>query len=179
MTWNYVPGEFPELTRREYQRLVALAKRRLVGREHHADDVVSLAILKWVRISPARRRVARIEQVIKSEAYSLIRSERRARERDTRAVGDRSSPLGGSARAHTDQDLAELRLALSTAGRQTGIELSAEDIEVFELINAGYNLSEIVRKTGLSRHTVRSSRLRLQHLIRATLNEPTTEPSPT
>ena len=176
MTWKeHIPGEFPDISRGEYQRFVALAKRRLVGFEHHAEDVVSQALMKWTRISASRRGVARLEQVIKSEAYSFLRSERRSRDRDTRVFADPSLPAAGPSRPHNDHDVVLLRLAIAETSRRVGISLTTEDVEVFELLNAGYNLSDIVRLTDLSRHNVKSSRRKLQELISRTLLEPTAD----
>ncbi|MGI9614219.1 MAG: hypothetical protein ACR2QO_15010 [Acidimicrobiales bacterium] len=164
------PGQFPE--RFDYARLVSLAKRRLGGLEHHAEDVVSLALMKWARISTDRRGVARIEQVIKTEAYSFIRSERRARDRDTRAVNDRGLVIGGTERPHSDYDIVVLREALAETIRKTGATVTAVDLEVFELLVAGCSPSDIVRRTDLTRHQVRRSRLAWQELLRRTLAEP-------
>lgn len=176
MSWKeHIPGEFPDISRAEYQRFVALAKRRLVGFEHHAEDVVSQALVKWTRISASRRGVARLEQVIKSEAYSFIRSERRYRDRDTRVFADRSSPVAGSSLPHNDNDVVLLRLALAETSERAGIAITTDDVEVFELLIAGYSLSEIVRETGLSRHSVKSSRRKLQELLSRTLCESTAD----
>jgi len=177
MTWrNQIPGQFPDITQREeYQRLVALARRRLVGFEHHAEDVVSLAMMKWARISADRAGIARLEQVIKSEAYSMIRSERRAKERDTRAYVDRSSPIGGATRPHTDQDMVLLRRALAETIASSGMVIRAQDLEVLELLMAGLSISDIVRRTGISRYQVKSSRETLRNLLRRTLTEPATD----
>ena len=176
MTWKeHIPGEFPDISRAEYQRFVALAKRRLGGLEHHAEDVVSQALIKWTRISASRRGVARLEQVIKSEAYSLVRSERRFRNRDTKVFSDRSSSVAGSGRHHVDHDVVLLRLALADTSKRAGIGLTTDDVEVFELLIAGYSLSDIVRETGLTRHKVKSARRKLQELISRTLLEPTAD----
>ena len=170
------PGKFPDISRRgDYARLVALAKRRLVGLEHHAEDVVSLALMKWARISADRRGVARIEQVIKTEAYSFIRSERRSRERETRAHADRSLPTDGSARPHSEHEAMLLRRSLVETSRRAGVPITATDIEVLELLLVGFSPSDIVRRTDLTRHRVRASRRKWQDLLRRTMAEP--EPS--
>ncbi len=167
------PGEFPDISQpADYARLVALARRRLVGFEQHAEDVVSLALIKWARIPADRRGIARIEQVIKSEAYSFLRSERRARERDTRSVSDRSLAVGATSRAHTAQDAVELRQALAETIRSSGVTVTATDVEVFELLLSGLSPSDIVRRTSLTRHQVRKSRKLWQKLLRRTLAEP-------
>ena len=177
MTWkDQIPGQFPDISKREeYQRLVALARRRLVGFEHHAEDVVSLAMMKWARISAERAGIARLEQVIKSEAYSMIRSERRAKERETRVFDDRSSPLGGSTRPHTDQDMVLLRRALAETIASSGLVVTVQDLEVLELLMAGLSISDVVRRTGISRYQVKRSRETLQILLRRTLTEPAAE----
>ena len=66
---SFRPGEWPRLTAKDYRDLVRLAERRLVGYEHLAEDVVSRTLIKWASISTEKRGVARIEQVIKTEAY--------------------------------------------------------------------------------------------------------------
>jgi hypothetical protein len=166
------PGKFPDISKRaEYARLVALAKRRLVGLEHHAEDVVSLALIKWSRISSERRGVARIEQVIKTEAYSLIRSERRARDRDTRAHADRSLNATGSVRPHNDHDAVLLRRSLVETSLREGVVLRSVDLEVLELVLAGFSPAEIVRRTDLTRHQVRRSRRTWQDLLRRSMIE--------
>ncbi len=158
---------------------MALAKRRLVGFEHHAEDVVSLAMMKWARIAPNRGTVARIEQVIKTEAYSFLRSEQRARDRDTKAFGDRALPIAGTARPHSDQETVLLRRALAETCRRERAAIRARDIEVLELLLAGFSLSEVVRRTGFTRHQVRTSQKVWQDLLRKTISEPTADRSPT
>lgn len=167
------PGEWPDISERsDYQRLVSLARRRLVGFEQHAEDVVSLAMMKWARISADRRGIARIEQVIKTEAFSFLRSERRARERDTRAVADRSSALSPDARPHTDQEAAVLLRILLETSRDEGISITALDIEVLHLLLSGYKAAEIVRRTRFSRHQVRTSRQKWQVVLKKAGLEP-------
>lgn len=175
MTKKELP-QFPD--RLDHARLVALAKRRLGGLDDHAEYVVSLALMKWARISADRRGVARIEQVIKTEAYSFIRSERRSRERDTRAVNDRGLAIGGTGRPYSDYDLVVLRNALAETIQRMGATVTAGDIEVFELLVEGFSPSEIVRRTDLTRHQVRRSRLLWQELLRTTLSTPNLSQSP-
>jgi DNA-directed RNA polymerase specialized sigma24 family protein len=173
------PGRFPDISKRsDYARLVALAKRRLVGLEHHAEDVVSLALIKWAKISSDRRGIARIEQVIKTEAYSFIRSERRARERDTRAHTDRSLTTDGQDRPHNEHEAVLLRRSLAETSKREGITITDVDREVFELMLVGFRPSEIVRRTDLTRHQVRRSRQMWQQLLRRTISEPAASRSP-
>ncbi len=178
MTWEEQRAErFPDLTRKgEYQRLVALARRRLIGLEHHAEDVVSRAVMKWATIRPETRALARIEQIIKTEAYSLIRSERRARDRDTRAATDRALSGGGSARPHTDQEVAVFRHSIVEAIEAAQIPVGRQDLEVLELLLAGYSVAEITRVAGLSRYQVRQAQQRWRTILGA-LIEPVTEPT--
>lgn len=168
---------FPDILKRgEYQRLVALARRRLVGLEHHAEDVVSQAMIKWANIRPERRAVARIEQIIKTEAFSLIRSERRWRNRDTRATGDPTNPIAGNSRTFTDQEVVVFRQTIAEAIKRTEVPVTRQDLEVLELLMAGFSLSDIVRRTGMTRYQVRRSQGRWKVILR-TLNEPATAPT--
>ncbi len=158
-----LPGEWPDPTEWGYERLVRMARRRLVGYEHLAEDVVSQALMKWSRIAPSKSRVARIEQVIKSEAYSMIRSEQRRRDRETRVVHDRSSSRhhgGSSLDGHDpgDQALCVLRQALIATCKREQIRVTAIDTEVLELLFGGCSPAEVARITGLSRYKVRRSR---------------------
>ena len=172
------PGRFPDMSNRaDYARLVALAKRRLVGYEHHAEDVVSLALMKWARIPADRRAVARIEQVIKTEAYSFLRSERRWRERDTRSVTDRSLAVGLRAEPTTTRKpCCSAGLWRRRFGR-SGTTITATDVEVFELLLVGFSPSDIVRRTSLTRHQVRKSQQLWRQLLQRTLAEPAPSPS--
>ena len=87
---EFKAGTWPALTRSAYSRLVQLAKCRLVGYEDHAEDVVSQVLIKWSALPPDRASVARIEQVIKTEASSWRRSEQRLHARERRAAADRA-----------------------------------------------------------------------------------------
>ncbi len=165
---QHQPGKWPDLSEpQEYRRLVALARRRLIGHEHHAEDVVSRAVIRWYAMSAEKNGVAQIEQVIKSEAYSLLRSERRARNRDTASLTDRGLGRGDGDRAMIDPDIVVLRRAIAHYCVANGIVLGASDVEVLELLFAGYSMAEIMRTTNLSRYEVKSSRALWRRILRA------------
>lgn len=151
------PGQWPHFGPAEYRRLIRLAKRKLAGNDHLAEDVVQRAVIKWTTISADNER-ARIEQVVKTEATSALRSELRARERDTRATCDRSFSKDASQSSQAERDLRLLRLALAQAAAREGIPLTSADAEVLELLFAGSTITETVRLTGLPRSLVRRSR---------------------
>lgn len=165
---QHQPGKWPDLSEpQEYRRLVALARRRLVGHEHHAEDVVSRAIIRWYAIPAEKGGVAQIEQVIKSEAYSLLRSEGRASNRDTAAFRDRGLALGDCYRATVDPDIVVLRRAIAHYCHEAKISLDASDVEVLELLFAGYSMAEIVRTTKLTRYDVKRSRALWRRILNA------------
>ena len=166
-TPDHIPGQWPELTDDEYRRLVRLAKRRLVGHHHHAEDVVSRAIIRWRDLPAAKQGVARIEQIIKSEAYSLLRSEHRSRLREQKSIHDRSSP-GNDAHGNDIGELGLVRQMLADACRQQHFTPTVADIEVIELLFAGYRIADIVRVTGLSRYEVKRSRERWRRILHVT-----------
>lgn len=166
-------GEWPDPNDWGYERLVSLARRRLVGHEHLAEDVVSLALMKWSKIPRSKSSVARIEQVIKSEAFSMLRSEQRRRERESRVAHDRSSHrhFGDVGRDDTDPDdqaLCELRQALVATCKREKIAITAIDIEVLELLFSGCSPAEVARLTGLSRYRIRRSRHRWASVLAKT-----------
>jgi len=160
------PGEWPDISRRgEYQRLVKLAKRRLVGHEHHAEDVVSRALIKWSMIPSGKASVARIEQVIKSEASSVLRTELRSRQRDTRAVHDPALPTGSTCSRSEGHELRLLRRAAAEVCKREDIHLTTADVEVFELLLIGHSLADVARVTLLSRHQVRRSQRKWRRIL--------------
>ncbi|MEM8925742.1 MAG: hypothetical protein AAGD35_19745 [Actinomycetota bacterium] len=146
-----------------YQRLVRLARYRLRGHEHHAEDVVSRAVLKWRHLPADQRAVGRLEQVVKSEAFSFLRSEQRAKERDTRVTSDRSIS-GASAAAAAD--LRELRRAIAQTCQRHEIELTALDVEFFEQIVAGFSMADVARNCGANRYEVRKVRDKWRRILR-------------
>ncbi|MEM9132509.1 MAG: hypothetical protein AAF962_00020 [Actinomycetota bacterium] len=165
----HTPHPWPDLsTTGEYQRLVWLARRRLVGHEHHAEDVVSLAAMKWSRLPPAQRAVGHIEQVIKSEAYSLLRSEGRSRRREQTVGEDRSRPPTGSTNT---TDLRLLRVAIAETCRRHRITLTRRDVHFFELLLAGQTLAEAERTMDTSRYEIRKMRDTWRRVLRLTLDE--------
>ena len=170
---EHLPGEWLDISDRgEYQRLVRLARRRLVGHEHHAEDVVSRAVIKWSTISPEKQSVARIEQVIKSEAFSVLRSEDRSRHRETRVVHDRASGVGGRGQGFGDPELCLLRRALAETCKRESIPITTVDVEVIEALFAGCNVTTIARLMGLTRHEVRRSKRRWQSVVTKTIIDP-------
>ena len=156
------PGQWPDISEPGvYKRLVGLAKRRLVGYESHAEDVVSRVLIKWSTIPHEKASVARIEQVVKTEAFSFLRSETRAKERDTRVARDPTSAIGRSSiHGQTGHELGLLRAALAETCKREKIPISTTDIEVIELLFAGHNLSSIARSMGISIYEVKKSRER-------------------
>lgn len=147
----YVPSDA------EYRRLVRLAERRLVGQQRDAEDVVSRALIKMAHLPKRQRARARIEQIIKTEAYSVLRSEGRAIERDRRAATDRGLSGDGEARIDPAQELVLFRRTLGEAVLRSGEPITDFDTTVIELALAGLNQAEIERSLGCTRSEVRSS----------------------
>lgn len=169
MSGNGRPGEWPRYRPDEYQRLVRLAKRRLAGNDHLAEDVVQRAVIKWTAI-PSDNHRARIEQVIKTEAASALRSELRARERDTRVAVDPTRLEGHGAGDDSERDLRLLRVAFAQAAARESIPLTADDVEILELLFGGSTITETTRLTGLPRSTVRRSRSTWRRIARHVLD---------
>ncbi|MFV0524090.1 MAG: hypothetical protein ACK5RL_06290 [Acidimicrobiales bacterium] len=159
------------------RHLLRLARRRLVGWEHHAEDVVNRAIVKFEQLPAEQRPRARIEQIVKTEAYSLLRSEQRRRDRETGYVTDPSLPVAGRRQATTAFDVVVLRQAIAATCREEEMEVSVVDIEVFELLMAGYSLAEIGRMGAFSRHEIVTSRDNWRRIVRRVLadEEPATQ----
>lgn len=161
-----IPGTWLDVDEASYQRLVRLARRRLVGYEHLAEDVVSRAAIKWSRLPVESQGRARIETVIRSEAYSMVRAEARLRRREARAASDRALGVAGDG---SDLDMTTVRLAVVDAGPGGSTGLSALDVEVFELLVAGYTVADVERLLGVPRHRVKRSRERLRVVVSAAL----------
>ena len=154
---EYTPEQWPDV-RGDYERLVALARRRLIGFEHHAEDVVSRAVIKWATSIPVEKKpVARIEQVVKTEALSWVRSEQRRRDRERKVAHD-PTLRSGQADAVDEIDRRLLRREIAQLCRRERRTLTPCDVEILELLFAGYSLSAIVRHTGLTRHEVKKAR---------------------
>jgi hypothetical protein len=160
---EYTPEEWPDV-RGDYDRLVGLARRRLIGFEHHAEDVVSRAVMKWVTIPADKRSVARIEQVIKTEALSWLRSEQRRRDRERKVAHD-PTLRSGHADMVDEIDRRMLRREIVQVCKREHRTLSPCDVEILELLFAGYSLSAIVRHTGLSRHEVKKARAKWREIL--------------
>jgi DNA-directed RNA polymerase specialized sigma24 family protein len=164
------PGEWAELTGPQYQRLLALARRRLVGYEHHAEDVVARAMRRWLKI-PKDHPSARIETIINSEAKSLLRSEKRLAARQRRATDDRSSPLWAGRAEQNQFDLALVRAEIGQVCQRFASQISTVDVEVLEHLFAGFTIAETARSMELQRHEVKRSRFRWRTLLTAATEE--------
>jgi DNA-directed RNA polymerase specialized sigma24 family protein len=159
------PGQWPTslLGHGDYRRLVALASRKLVGYGYLAEDAVSRALVRWSQL-PATTQRARIETIVRSEALSLLRSEKRREHRESRVCRDPSSPVGRA--AHGDDGYL-LRQVIVAHCRQKAIELSAADLEVFELLCAGATLAELTRELGMPRHRIKAIRDKWRSILSA------------
>jgi hypothetical protein len=163
---HYVPGEWPDISiPGTYRRLVQLARKRLHGSEHHADDVVSRALIKWIGIPADKAGTARIEQVIRSEAYSLLRSESRLHERERRAADDRL-PAITDVGDDEDLGLVMLRRAMNGALARHDIQIATDDLAILDLLWAGETVAGVAAQLGLSRYAVRQSRERWRRVVR-------------
>ncbi len=159
------PGEWIDISLPgTYRRLRQLASRRLGGNHHHADDVVARALIRWVMMPKDTTHKARIEQVIISEAYSLLRSEARIRGRERRAGTDPTRAMASWTAPETDVPI--LRHSLSEALEQQESEFENDDLEVLEFLYTGYSIAEICRATDFSRYYVARSRAKWQRLLR-------------
>ena len=166
------PGQWHEFDRNEYKRLLSLARYRLGQNYHHlADDVVMRTLIKWRQLSPESKARARIEQVIKTEALSVIRSERRLKAREIRAGEDRALAPSQRPSDSTDRNSAELRVLIAHACKKHRIQLTALELEIYEFLNAGLSLSEIERQLHLRRHKVRQIKERWQLVLTLALSD--------
>ena len=157
------PGQWPSnLSHDDYRRLVLLAERRLVGYQQHAEDVVSRALMKWAKISPEKAGVAHIEQVIKTEAYSVLRSLSRSRVRDT---GHALHQSGDGDPAAEERNYVLLRQAMAETCIHHRITITTVDTELLELLLAGLTQEQTRRVMGLPRHQVRRSRAIWQRVV--------------
>ncbi len=179
-----VPGQWLGFDQTLRRRLASMARRHLNGFDHLIDDVVSRSVVKWRHISPDKAGLARIERVIASEAKSVLRSEQRARARDTRAYHDPTLPASGHPSVGPAEELVELRLALAEICRRHGQSLTSFDVEVFEHLVAGASIADVVRSLDVPRHTVKRSVQRWRALLSAnelgSMNDqpnPPTEPA--
>ena len=155
MTHETPPGIWPRLSREGHRRLVSLARRRLVGWELDAEDVVQLAYIKWSSLDPALDGTARIEQVVKSTADSWRRSDQRRIDREVRYQRLKNS------RPEDTLTVVELSLAveeLEHLAFRAGLGVSERDRVVLRLLLEGSPMSEISRETGFSLSQVRTSK---------------------
>lgn len=157
-----VPGEWlSDLGPCVWGRLVRLAQAHLVGHEYLAEDAVSRALIRW-RCAPHAPSNARIETVVRSEARSLLRSERRRWQREGRVSADRTSPFCRS----ESIDQVDLQGPLVQQCQQHQITLTATEVRVFDLLCAGESMSEVARLLDLPRSQVRAIRARWQVILR-------------
>lgn len=164
--YEYQPGRWPDLSvPRRYEHLVALARRRLVGHEHHAEDAVSRALIRWAQLSPDLSPVARLERVIASEANSILRSESRLRCREERSARDRALPSRTSGDAgEVDRILISIVIGQSLAGSKS-TEADAE-VRILDNLHAGLSVADICRRHNYSRYYVNQIRRRWRVLLR-------------
>lgn len=149
-----VPGTWVRLSPTAYRRLVRLAKFKLGGSQASAEDVVSRAIIRWRSIDPQKRGVARIEQVVKSEAASLSRSEWRRRSRESLYSTDRSRSPWAPTEIHMSLLLQDLEHVADTVG----IAISESDRQLLEVLIDGVPMTHAANSLGLTRHQARRSR---------------------
>lgn len=161
-----VAGEWPLLTPATYNRLVRLARWRLAGYGSHAEDVVSRSLIKWASLPAPKRAVARIEQVIKTEAASWYRSEQRMRQRESKAITDRSIGATELVGPGAEVEMLLVKQILYDVASQNDIKISSRDIIVVEDLLAGLRVSEIVSTRKLSRYRVTRSREKWRIILR-------------
>lgn len=171
---DHIVGDWIDLTdEAEYRRLTNFARRSLVGYEYAADDVVINAVLRWRKISPTKQGVARIEQVVKSEARSFLRSEDRRRHREHRWASD-AVRCGGQPLPWLDHERRMLMRSLLATAARMGIEVTPLDRQVLVLVFCGLRESDMVREIPASRHRVRRSKAKWRRVAeRNRLQTPT------
>ncbi len=156
-----VPGTWPKLSKEGHDRLVRLARRRLVGWEADAEDVVHVAYIKWASLSSSAADVARIEQVIKSTAESWRRSDKRRSAREAKYEM-------GQARVPDDlAELTEVELSLMVGelelfALRVGISIEQTDLEVLRSLLAGISMTQIARNMNQRRTDIRKIKGRWQ-----------------
>ncbi len=161
-----LPGTWPTMSKSAYARLVRLAERRLSGQELAAEDVVMNAFIKWTSIHPGKRDIARVEQVIKSEAASWRRSEQRRRAREANYATDPTRCSQPPTTSVVGLDLVILLDVLEQTATRRGIVVDSEDRTILGLLLDGMSISEVARKTNKKRHSVKKSRERWQLIWR-------------
>ncbi len=156
------PGRWPKLSRGSHARLVQLARWRLGGHSSAAEDIVQQAFIKWTSIDESKADRARLEQVVKTEAASYLRSEGRRRTREIRFATDRARVN----RRSDDESLAvDMRLAaglLASLARRRGISITAIDVLILNRLLDGEAISRIARELHVTRWVVKQSRQRWQ-----------------
>ncbi len=146
-------------------RLEALSRRRMrTVCEHEAPDVVNRALIKWLSIPDHKLDVARIEQVVKSESDSAVRSTQRRLTRDHRSTTDRHL----TAAVRSTEGFGLLLLALLQTADAIGVEPTEFDLRVLLLLFAGYSMSAIEELVPeKTRHDIRKSRGTWQEITTA------------
>lgn len=157
-----IPGQWPQLSRGAHDRLVALARARLVGRAHAAEDVVQESLIKWCSIDESKQDVARIEQVVKTVAASYRRSEERRVAREFQHAADRSRRPGTPA---PDDDPLGVELGLAThalvsTARKKRVGVNQLDVIILGELLKGESIASVARSLNLNRYRVRRSRER-------------------
>jgi DNA-binding NarL/FixJ family response regulator len=72
---------------------------------------------------------------------------------------------------YLDVDLIVLRRILATASEKQGGAMATRDVEILDLLLAGYSQQEIAKLANCSRDTVRRSRTRWQLVLSSMLAE--------
>ncbi len=157
-TETLIPGRWPELSRSGYSYLVRLAEIRLVGYESGAEDVVANSLVKWQSIDAAKAGVARIEQVIKTEAASWRRGEERRRARERRSAQDPT--IGFAVQSSTPLELEAVLVGetLNTTLERENVPVSEKDLQALEMLYDGHWMSSVSAELCTSRHSIRRSR---------------------
>ena len=168
--YEFTPGEWPNLAvPRSYQRLVALARRRMVGHELHAEDAVSRAVIRWARLSSDLQTVARLEQVVASEANSIVRSEGRRRDREERSARDPT--LHPSLVTRDSEEQVVVAIVIGQSMRRSTAPFTDLELLILDLLRAGLTTAEICRRHNLSRYYVGQVRRQWRLVLRPAFNE--------
>ena len=137
-----------------YQRLVNIARSRLAGMSHLAEDAVQEALISWHRSNAASNPRAQIETVVISRAHDLRRKMTRSQQREWKVTADTQT----SNPSHDpDTDLAALRLTAHQNYAALWVDVDIIDSEILELLLSGHNQTETAEHLRLTRAVVRSS----------------------
>ncbi len=166
-----VPGTWPSLSKAGHERLVWLARRRLVGWEADAEDVVHLTYVKWASLSGSTADVARIEQVVKSAADSWRRSDNRRIAREAKYEGRRARSHDPEA-DYTEIDLSLMVRELELLAIGFGVSISETDLKILRHLLDGESMTQIAAAMNRSRYEIRQARGRWQHVWKMSLVGP-------